>query len=787
MADRGWLDSVSAAVLGALAVAVGIAAGPSTNGLRTLSVVLVFLAGSLSLSIQLERAVVAHAIPEQPVTIEATVTGSESGRGWVRIDLEEVVGIDSSARNLPVRLRLIDRASPIGDRRLERVPRGTRIRARVRLRPLRDVRNPGSRSWTRRSERSGIGVVGRLAHPDLHVVLSDRSVVSLLGAVGVRRQQISDRLAAAGEGSGLVRALAIGDRTGLSADARDSFRRLGLSHLLAVSGLHLTLVAALVFTAIRFTVGRCAWLAARRDTRVAALVGGVLAAIVYALFAGWGIPVRRALVLLLAMGLSVARRRRGLRAEPLSAAAIAVLAVEPAALFDPGAQLSFAAAAGLMYSAQHPDSSAPNPRRSRLRGFKDIARASASAAAVTAPIAARQLGSVAPFGLFANLVAIPWTALVLLPSTLFAAAAAGCGFESLASGLATVAARIATVTVEVASWSSANLPSMATAARPALGWVLVAAIFAVLTIRARKTTARVFGALVVSGIVTLAPSESIHPAPPRLIALEVGQGAASIVQGRSAVVLVDAGAAYPGGNWGERAVAPALAALGVERLDLVVVSHGDLDHRGGVPAILAAVPVGEVWVPLGAAADPTFDRIRAAARSRGVAIHERGAGAPTVSLGDLRVATLWPPVESQGRSRNDRSLVLKIEVAGHSVLLPGDLEAEAERDLIHLGLDLHAEVLVLPHHGSRTSSSEKFLDAVGAIVAIASAPCDGRFGMPHREVIDRARAVGLSLWWTGRDGAVLVGLGDRITAWGFADPRGWDDCGAGAADSSGTE
>jgi competence protein ComEC len=784
-ADRGWLDSVSAAVLGALAIAVGIAVGPGANGLRMLSVLLVFLAGSLSLSVPLERAAAPARVPEQPVTIEATVAAAESGHGWVRIDLEQVVGVDSSAHSLPDRVRLIDGDSASGGRRLEAVSRGTRIRARVRLRPLRDVRNPGSRDWTRRSQRRGIGFVGRLVHPSLHVVLSDRSEIAPLAAIDLHRQRISDRLAAAGEGSGLVRALAIGDRTGLSTDARDAFRRLGLSHLLAVSGLHLTLIAALLFTAIRLTVGRCAWLAARRDTRITALAGGVLAAIVYALFAGWGVPVRRALVMLLALGLSVARRRRGLRAEPLSAAAIAVMAFEPAALFDPGPQLSFAAAGGLAYSAPHPDSTGFDQRRSVLRAIEAIARASASAVAVTAPIAARQLGSVAPFGLFANLVAIPWTALVLLPSSLFAAAAAGCRFEPLAGWSAVAAARMAAVTLEWAAWSAANLPSLPATGRPALVWVLASAVCAVPVLRTRKTTARVIGALAVSGTLTLAPTESIHPPPPRLIALEVGQGAASVIQGRRAAVLVDAGASYPGGNWGERAVLPALAALGVQRLDLVVVSHGDLDHRGGVPAILAAVPVGEVWVPLGAAADPTFERIRAAARLRGIAIRERGVGAPAVWLGDLRIAALWPPAETQGRSRNDRSLVLKIEVAGHTLLLPGDLEAAAELDLVRRGADLQAEVLVLPHHGSRSSSSAVFLDAVGPTVAIASAPCDGRFGMPHREVIDRARAAGLSVWWTGRDGAILLGLRDRLTAWGLADSRGWDECGARTADPSG--
>jgi competence protein ComEC len=542
--------------------------------------------------------------------------------------------------------------------------------------------------------------------------------------------------------------------------------------------LHLTLIAALVFSAIRLTVGRCAWLAARRDTRIAALAGGVLAAIVYALFAGWGIPVRRALVLLLALGLSVARRRRGLRAEPLSAAAIAVMAVEPAALFDPGAQLSFAAAAGLTHSTPQRDSTEPNRRRSRLRAIEDVARASASAVAVTAPIAARQLGSATPFGLVSNLVAIPWTALVLLPSTLLAAAAAGCRFEPLASWLAIAAARIAAGTLEFAVWSAAKLPSLAAPARPAVSWVLVAATCALLALRARGTAARVLWALLVSGMVTLAPPEPIHPSPPRLVALEVGQGAASIIQGQRAAVLVDAGAAYPAGDWGERAVAPALAALGVHRLDLLVVTHGDLDHGGGVPSVLAAIPVGELWVPLGAAADPAFDRIRAAARSRGVAIRELGAGAPAVLLGDLRITALWPTPESAGRSRNDRSLVLQIEVAGHTLLLPGDLEAGAELDLVSRGVGLRAEVLVLPHHGSRSSSSGVFLDAVGATVAIASAPCDGRFGMPHREVIDRARAAGLSVWWTGRDGAILVGLRGRLTVWGYADQRGSDRCGA---------
>ena len=149
----------------------------------------------------------------------------------------------------------------------------------------------------------------------------------------------------------MVRALALGDRGGLSTEVRDAFRRLGLSHLLAVSGLHLGLVASLVFAVVRASVGKSAWLAARCDTRHIALGVGVLTAIVYALFSGWAIPVRRALVFLLVLALMVVRGRSGLRAEPLAAAAIVVLGVEPGALFEPGAQLSFAATAALMFAA----------------------------------------------------------------------------------------------------------------------------------------------------------------------------------------------------------------------------------------------------------------------------------------------------------------------------------------------------------------------------------------------------------------------------------------------------
>jgi len=259
--------------------------------------------------------------------------------------------------------------------------------------------------------------------------------------------------------------------------------------------------------------------------------------------------------------------------------------------------------------------------------------------------------------------------------------------------------------------------------------------------------------------------------------LDVGQGDAIVVQGERGALLVDGGTALAGGvDLGRSVVLPALAALGVRRLDLVAASHADLDHRGGLVSVLEAVPAERLWLPAGGLADPGFAGLVALAQRRGVVVEERGAGDPPLQAGDLAIEPLWPPHPAAGRAGlgdNDRSLVLRVEVAGEGtrVLLTGDLEARGEGALLATGGELAAEVLKLGHHGSRTSSSAPFLRAVGPSLALVSAPCLGRFAMPHPEVRARAAAAGASLWWTGRDGALLASMARPLAARGLAPAR----------------
>jgi competence protein ComEC len=217
-------------------------------------------------------------------------------------------------------------------------------------------------------------------------------------------------------------------------------------------------------------------------------------------------------------------------------------------------------------------------------------------------------------------------------------------------------------------------------------------------------------------------------------------------------------------------VAPALRALGVARLDLVVASHADLDHRGGLPAVLRALPVGEVWLPRGAAADPGFAALRDAARATGAALREVGRGDPARSLGDVRITPLWPPDAGGFGSRNERCLAVRAEAGRWRALLLCDL-GRAEPALIAAEPDLRADVLLLPHHGSRGSSSAALLVAVDPRVALVSAPCPPRRGLPHPDAIARALRAGASVWWTGRDGALFVGLGDRLSVSPYAEAR----------------
>lgn len=625
---------------------------------------------------------------------------------------------------------------------------GWQLRVEARLGVLPGPRNPGGPDLASRFAARGIGARGwRLERAR---VVRERFGASgwpdraLDAWRGLRTRSVV-ALQQRGRGGALLAALALGARDP-EAVPGDAFRALGLSHLLAISGLHLALVgwsAYRLFLALRLRFGP----ALRGDPRVQSLVLSCAAAAVYAALAGGGLPVRRAWIMWCAWAGACALRRPSTRFAPLVLAAGMLVVSDPAVVWAPGAQLSFVACAALLLGS--PGAGAP-------------AR-SAEVIAATAPVAALGIGVLSLWAWLANLVAVPWTALVLLPAALVASVATvlpGASGEALLA----LCAAIGTVSVSAAEVAAEALPPPFRAS-PRLPALVVSGFLVLGVLRTRSLAAKVAGALATTLTLSLAPGAPHSPAAPRVVVLDVGQGDASVVQGRRATLLVDGGRALAGGaGQGRLTVLPALAALGVRRLDLAIATHSDLDHRGGLVAVVDEIAVGELWVPWGASREPAFAVLLEAARRRGVRVLERGAGSAPRWIGDLRVVSLWPPREGTG-SANDRSLVVRVDVFPGasrrrvSALFPGDIGARAEHALVATGAALDAELLLLPHHGSRTSSSAGFLGAVSPAAAVASASRHHRFGMPHPEVRRRLRERGIPLWHTGRDGAVWVALG----------------------------
>ena len=336
----------------------------------------------------------------------------------------------------------------------------------------------------------------------------------------------------------------------------------------------------------------------------------------------------------------------------IAAATLAVLSREPEALFDPGAQLSFAAAAALLLARapEAPPHAEGEGAAGRLRAFVSAGlRASASALAATAPLVAFHFGRLAPAALLANLVAVPLTELVLLPASLVA------GLAALAAPEASWLSAPAALVVRVGGSVLAALARAATAgpgAELAVGAaplaLLAAALAGTAALAARRTRTRILWMAAGQLALAVAPPVRVMPAPPRLVSLDVGQGDATLVQGRRGALLVDAGSALPGIDLGRSVVVPALVALGVARLDVVAASHADLDHRGGLPAVLEAVPVGRLWLPRGALGDPGFRELRALARRLGVL--RRGARRGRCAVSRRRPAHRDPRAAARERT-----------------------------------------------------------------------------------------------------------------------------------------
>ena len=538
--------------------------------------------------------------------------------------------------------------------------------------------------------------------------------------------QVADRRAA-----GVLAALAVGDQGAIEREDWELFRNTGIAHLVSISGLHVTMFAWLAGLCIAALWRRSAvavlWLPAPQAARW----GGFAAAAGYALFSGWGVPSQRTVWMLATVTLLQSLGLRWPWLLVLLAAALVVTVFDPWALLQAGFWLSFVAVGLLMASepVQGPRvGRQPTPaagwRAWSLRGWRAARHGVVTQLRVTLGLTPLTLVFFQQFsvvGVAANLVAIPLVTLVITPLALLGAAWAP---------LWSFGALLVQQLTGLLAWLAA-VPGAVWVVPAAPGWAQAAGLLAaVLLVLPLPWRARLLA------LPLLLPLLWPAPALPsdgefELMAVDVGQGTAVLVRTREHLLVYDAGPQYSrDSDAGQRVLLPLLRARGEQRIHRLVLSHRDVDHVGGAAALLKGLPVDEVLSSL-EAAHPLLALAPRQGRCE--------AGQSWVWDG-VRFDVLRPPAGDYARSlkSNAMSCVLRVSAAGGSALLTGDIERDQELALVaEHGDALRSSVLVVAHHGSRTSSTAEFLQAVAPQTAVIQAGYRNRFAHPAPEVLAR--------------------------------------------------
>ena len=643
---------------------------------------------------------------------------------------------------------------------LPRLHAGQRWRLTVRLRRPHGTANPhGFDSEVWMLER-GLRAVGYVRTADAPVLL-DPVVHRTAYWIELLRERIRTRVLAALPGdpaAGILVALAIGDQPAITTQQWSVFTRTGVNHLMSISGLHITMVSGLVFAVVAWGWRRMPRASLHLPAHKAAAVAGLSAALLYALLSGFGVPAQRTVTMLAVVVAALLFGRGTSAAAVLCVALFVVLLRDPWAILSAGFWLSFGAVALILYVGQG--------RLQRSGWLLTWARVQWAVTLGLIPLLLALFQQVSIVSPVANAVAIPVVSLGVVPLTLLGLLVPTDLLLLLAGNLMGVCHWFLhkLSTLPEAVWQQAAPP----------GWTLPVALIGVLWLLApRGYPARWLGAV---ALVPLLSVQAPRPAPGEvwLDVLDVGQGLAAVVRTANHTLLYDTGPAFSGdADSGSRIVVPYLRGEGVSRLDGLIVSHDDSDHSGGTLSVLQALPVA--WVA--SSLDPRHPQLAPASRRMRCFAGQHWEW-DAVRFEVLHPA--WDSYNAVATRDNDRSCVLRVVAAAGSVLLTADIEQRSEAQLLaRASGPLVSEVLLVPHHGSITSSSHAFLSQVRPRIAVVAVGYRNRFGHPAQPVLARYAELRASVHRTDRDGALLMRIetGVAVHAWRALRRRYWQERG----------
>ncbi len=646
---------------------------------------------------------------------------------------------------------------------------GSRISAVARLREPHSFRNPDL--YSQDLMQAGIAAVGYVKY----LRVKNRKDRHSFRVLNWRKElgALMDRSLST-ENASFLKALIPGLKRGISRDMRDAFSTSGVAHLLSISGTHFGMLAFILFTIFRTAIRSIPVSWFRRLSLYAtptqiAVVLSLPVLFMYLMISGAGIPTVRSfiMVFIYMMALLVGRKDQWLNS--LSIAATLILLWQPATVFELSFLLSFTAvlSIGCVVESRKRDmdyvqeSAVPSPGLKEkiidtsLEKLQTGMMITTSAVMGTAPLIALYFKQIPLISPVSNLIVTPLVCFALLPLSFISSFCAlmfdmsFMPFNGIIDSIATFALLLIDAMSRVPFSSiPVHTPSM---------WGVVLYYLTLVLILKGRAQWRYVPFCMIMLIYLFSPYHADKGL--NVAFLDAGQGDASVVElpGKK-VMLIDGSRKDP--DMGRRIVAPYLWSRGLRTVDYMVVSHFHPDHSGGLVYIMENFDVGEIWAAGRVTADAA-DFLRTA--------HEMNIPVIMLRRGDVlrggryEVLVLHPYDEFHAGSprgafsnENSDSLVLKIKTEDASILFTGDIEEEAEANLVHLGKWLKSDILKIPHHGGRTSSSGEFLETVGPRIAVASVGRKNSFRHPHKETLERYRSAGVRLFRTDIDGAVSI-------------------------------
>ena len=596
--------------------------------------------------------------------------------------------------------------------------------------------NPGGFDYERWLFTQGIGAAGYV-RPDSKPVLLGRD--SAWTNISVWRQRITDRLSfllSESPSLGLIKALTIGDGNGITQQQWDVFRKTGTTHLVVISGSHVGLIAGLAY----FLVLKVwAWTGLLRwsPQRVAA-VAAMLVAVFYAGLAGFSVPAQRAVIMLVVVMLAIILQRNTRPFNTLAVALFAVLAFDPLAVLAVGFWLSFLAVSLIIYVVAGRLSKSGY----MLEGIK-INWATSVGLSPLLLFFFQQVSLISPL---ANFIAVPVISLLAVPLSLLAVVLMF-GFPLLASKLFMVV----DTALQGLWWLLVRLAELPLAtishAQPSV-WALVFALPGVLLLLAPRGMPARWLSLIMFLPLVFTPANKPKAGSINMTLLDVGQGLSVVVQTENHWLVYDTGAKFSAeSDMGRSVVLPFLRRQGADKIDRLIISHGDNDHIGGALSLMHGMPTEQVLTSVPQQLSDYSPLMCEAGQSW--------------SWDNVTFTLLSP--QHPFVSDNDNSCVLKIESEQGAVLLTSDIEMAAESWLVETyGNHLKAKVLISPHHGSKTSSTYEFLQAVQPVYVLIPAGYRNQFGHPHQEVLDRYQQIKAQWLNTADSGAISLGVKDGL-------------------------